>query len=121
MADNYYSKTDHYNQQMLAFHLGYARVEDKRAYGGAYYIKDGKKWIFNATELMRSLQLSNIEELEAYGYAVQDYLIHKDMDHIQLIEIFINPYRDVINSEDCYSGDGDFVAWLMRSIADNDF
>ncbi|HGA6453926.1 TPA: hypothetical protein ACIS73_004238, partial [Salmonella enterica subsp. enterica serovar Saintpaul] len=33
----------------VALRMGYKECPDENAYGDAYYIKDGLKWIFNIT------------------------------------------------------------------------
>ena len=39
--------TDFATSEFKALVLGYQKVIDARAYGGVYYLKDNKRWIFN--------------------------------------------------------------------------
>ncbi|HFW0235537.1 TPA: hypothetical protein ACIARU_004134, partial [Salmonella enterica subsp. enterica serovar Reading] len=39
----------------VALRMGYKECPDENAYGDAYYIKDGLKWIFNITGLKKRL------------------------------------------------------------------
>ncbi|MEE7540513.1 hypothetical protein G8O18_22640, partial [Enterobacter kobei] len=41
---------------------------------GAYYVKDGKIWIFDIVALKQKLGVSSNEELEAQDYDVETYL-----------------------------------------------
>lgn len=38
----------------VALRMGYKEYPDENAYGDAYYIKDGLKWIFNITGLKKT-------------------------------------------------------------------
>lgn len=38
----------------VALRMGYKECPDENAYGDAYYIKDGLKWIFNITGLKKT-------------------------------------------------------------------
>lgn len=57
-----------------ALSMGFEKVLDERAYNGAYYVKDGKIWIFDITALKQRQGVSSNEELEAQGYDVETYL-----------------------------------------------
>ena len=43
--------TDFATSEFKALVLGYQKVIDARAYGGVYYLKDNKRWIFNLPAL----------------------------------------------------------------------
>ena len=47
--------TDFATSEFKALALGYQKVTDARAYGGVYYLKDGKRWIFNLPALARTI------------------------------------------------------------------
>lgn len=60
-------------QKQLASNLGYEEVPDQDAYTGAYFIKNGKKWIFNITGLKKTLNVTSDDELRAQDYDVDMY------------------------------------------------
>lgn len=60
-------------QIQIALQLGYERVPDPDAYMGAYYIKDGLKWIFNIVGLKKTLNVGSDEDLKAQDYDVAAY------------------------------------------------
>jgi len=60
-------------QIQLATKLGYEAVPDKEAFTGAYYIKGGKKWIFNINGLKTTLNIATDEELREQDYDVDMY------------------------------------------------
>ena len=68
--------TDFSTSEFKALALGYQKVTDTRAYGGVYYLKDGKRWIFNLTALGRALGISTPQEFAAAGYAIDDFLLY---------------------------------------------
>ena len=69
--------------------LGYQRVEDEKAFGGAYYIKKGKKWIFNLKALGTRLGATCHHDFIRNGYAVEDYLIY---NHLSVEDTIIAHY-----------------------------
>ncbi|EOU2885601.1 hypothetical protein ACNU0Z_001029 [Escherichia coli] len=60
-------------QIQLALNLGYEAVPDEEAYTGAYFIKGGKKWIFNIIGLKKTLNISSDDELRGQDYDVDMY------------------------------------------------
>jgi hypothetical protein len=56
-----------------ALRLGYEKFPDENAYGGAYYIKDGLKWIFNIVGLKKHLGIYNDDDLRNEKYDVDTY------------------------------------------------
>lgn len=59
-----------------AIELGYEPHEDPDAFGGEIFIKNGFKWIHDITLLKQSLSIQTDEELESFGYHVDDYYKH---------------------------------------------
>lgn len=58
-----------------ALSMGFEKILDERGYdNGAYYVKDGKIWIFDIVALKQKLGISSNEELEAQDYDVETYL-----------------------------------------------
>ncbi|MFU8908516.1 hypothetical protein ACNARK_16990 [Proteus sp. DFP240708] len=87
----------------LALHLGYKAVPDQEAYTGAYYIKDGKKWIFNIIALKNKLNVTSDNELRLQDYDVDIYYeIHKNKSQ----------YQDVIfrNSDITHSSKSELIS-----------
>ncbi|MTC57374.1 MULTISPECIES: hypothetical protein [Providencia] len=60
-------------QIQLALNLGYEAVPDQDAYTGAYFIKGGKKWIFNIIGLKKTLNVTSDDELRMQDYDVDMY------------------------------------------------
>lgn len=60
-------------QIQLATKLGYEAVPDQEAFTGAYYIKGGKKWIFNINGLKTTLKIATDDELREQDYDVDMY------------------------------------------------
>ncbi|HEK0502706.1 hypothetical protein [Proteus faecis] len=60
-------------QIQLALNLGYEAVPDQEAYTGAYFIKSGKKWIFNIIGLKKTLNITSDDELRMQDYDVDMY------------------------------------------------
>lgn len=60
-------------QIQLALNLGYEAVPDQEAYTGAYFIKSGKKWIFNIIGLKKTLNVTSDDELRMQDYDVDMY------------------------------------------------
>ncbi|QBM25664.1 hypothetical protein E1B03_25800 [Citrobacter arsenatis] len=56
-----------------ALRLGYEEFPDENAYGGAYYIKDGLKWIFTIVGLKKHLGIYNDDDLRNEKYDVDTY------------------------------------------------
>ncbi|WP_338464456.1 hypothetical protein [Franconibacter daqui] len=57
-----------------ALSMGFEKVIDDRGYdSGAYYIKDGKKWIFDIVALKQKQGVTSDEELQNLGYDVDTY------------------------------------------------
>lgn len=61
------------HSQACALRMGYEEFPDENAYGGAYYIKDGLKWIFTIVGLKKHLGLYNDDELRNEKYDVDMY------------------------------------------------
>lgn len=71
-------------QIQLALNLSYEAVPDQEAYTGAYFIKGGKKWIFNIIGLKKTLNVSSDDELRAQDYDVDMYFeIRQNWGHYQ--------------------------------------
>ena len=106
--------TDFATSEFKALVLGYQKVIDARAYGGVYYLKDNKRWIFNLPALSRALGISTPQEFAAAGYAIEDYLLY---NHMSIEEIVVavfgkdspeyEKYCHVFAAEDDYN-DEDF-------------
>ncbi|MGP2947316.1 hypothetical protein [Serratia nevei] len=60
-------------QIQLALNLGYEAVPDQEAYTGAYFIKNGRKWIFNIIGLKKTLNVTSDDELRMQDYDVDMY------------------------------------------------
>ncbi|HGD3308530.1 TPA: hypothetical protein ACI4AU_002581 [Proteus mirabilis] len=60
-------------QIQLALSLGYEAVPDQEAYTEAYFIKSGKKWIFNIIGLKKTLNITSDDELRMQDYDVDMY------------------------------------------------
>ncbi|MGC2868989.1 hypothetical protein [Proteus vulgaris] len=60
-------------QIQLALNLGYEAVPDQEAYTGAYFIKSGKKWIFNIIGLKKTLNITSDDELRMQDYDIDMY------------------------------------------------
>lgn len=60
-------------QIQLALSLGYEAVPDQEAYTGTYFIKSGKKWIFNIIGLKKTLNITSDDELRMQDYDVDMY------------------------------------------------
>ncbi|WP_393949182.1 hypothetical protein [Kluyvera intermedia] len=61
------------HSRACALRMGYEEFPDEKAYGGAYYIKDGLKWIFNIGGLKSHLGVYNDDELRNENYDVDTY------------------------------------------------
>lgn len=61
----------------LARKHGFSAVECKNAFGGSYFIKNGKKWIHDLGALKRSLGVTSDDELEDLGYDVTAYFRYR--------------------------------------------
>ncbi len=59
----------------VMLHCGWAikNAPDENAYGDAYYIKDGLKWIFNITGLKKRLGVYSDDDLRKQNYDVDTY------------------------------------------------
>ncbi|EAA8738574.1 TPA: hypothetical protein ACS54F_001669 [Salmonella enterica] len=57
----------------VALRMGYKECPDENAYGDAYYIKDGLKWIFNITGLKKRLGVYSDDDLRKQNYDVDTY------------------------------------------------
>lgn len=68
--------------------LGYVRVEDKNAFMGAYYIKNGKKWIYNLEALGKKLGATCHFDFIRHGYAIEDYLLFHNTSIEEMLEIY---------------------------------
>ena len=54
--------------------MGFEKVFDERGYdSGTYYIKDGKKWIFEISALKQKQNVSTDDELKGLVYDVGTY------------------------------------------------
>ncbi|MGT3194349.1 hypothetical protein [Yersinia enterocolitica] len=78
-------------QIQLALNLGYEAVPDQEAYTRAYFIKGGKKWIFNIIGLKKTLNVTSDDELR-----IQDY----DVDMYFEIRRNCSQYQDMILGSD---------------------
>ncbi|WP_259695662.1 hypothetical protein [Proteus mirabilis] len=71
-------------QMQLSLSLGYEAVPDQEAYTGAYFIKSGKKWIFNIIGLKKTLNITSDDELRMQDYDVDMYFeIHQNWSQYQ--------------------------------------
>lgn len=77
--------TDFATSEFKALVLGYQKVIDARAYGGVYYLKDNKRWIFNLPALSRALGISAPQEFAAAGYAIEDFLLYNHMSIEEMV------------------------------------
>ncbi|PLR50762.1 hypothetical protein CYR40_00130 [Chimaeribacter arupi] len=72
-----------------ALSMGYKEHPDGSAYGGAYYIKDDKKWIFNIPGLKKHLGVSSDDELRAMNYDVDVYWkIEKEVENSHMSNLY---------------------------------
>ncbi|MEQ5575061.1 hypothetical protein ABN306_19865 [Providencia huaxiensis] len=75
-----------------ALSMGFEKVFDDRDYdAGAYYIKDGKKWIFDINALKQKQNIFSDNELKELGYDVDTYKsVAKELDEMSII------YQDIV-------------------------
>ncbi len=72
-----------------ALDMGYEKTPDINAYSGAYYIKDGKKWIFNIIGLKKDLGVTSDDDLRQENYDVDVYwMIEKDPVNSGMIALY---------------------------------
>ena len=84
--------TDFATSEFKALVLGYQKVIDARAYGGVYYLKDNKRWIFNLPALSRALGISTPQEFAAAGYAIEDFLLYNHMSTEEMVVAVFGKY-----------------------------
>jgi len=98
-----------------AIKLGYKKIDDPNAYNGCYYIKNGKKWIFNISALKRRLDITKDSDLANHGYDVEAYWEQINPPMSTYEEIFTMMHDCTIgNGEDIYLSDG---LWLSDLAA----
>jgi len=92
------------DSEALALKLGYEKIPDEKAYTGAYYIKEGKIWIFNIQGLKHERRVTSNEELIKQGYDVEMYIeISKNLSKYKSIlteSDLISLYHDLSISDD---------------------
>lgn len=116
--------TDFSTSEFKALALGYQKVTDTRAYGGVYYLKDGKRWIFNLTALGRALGISTPQEFAAAGYAIDDFLLYGALSIPEFLRLL--PDKDTaggnapqpeISQRHCFEiADESFMSWLSNML-----
>ncbi|ENN8378343.1 hypothetical protein MKT39_016855 [Providencia rettgeri] len=80
-----------------ALELGYEKVPDANAYTGFYYIKDGKKWIFNIQALKKELGVVSDDDLRKENYDVDIYwILEKNTPSTEMQEL----YQDLMIESD---------------------
>ncbi|EFP0168637.1 hypothetical protein HLW99_003245 [Escherichia coli] len=71
-----------------ALSMGFEKVLDDRGYdSGAYYVKDGKKWIFDIVALKQKQGATSDDELKILGYVVDTYNLVKNESN-ELAELY---------------------------------
>lgn len=76
-----------------ALSMGFEKVLDDRGYdSGAYYVKDGKKWIFDIVALKQKQGATSDDELKILGYDVDTYNLVKNesnelADFIKILQL----------------------------------
>ncbi|WP_312383581.1 hypothetical protein [Atlantibacter subterraneus] len=71
-----------------ALSMGFEKVLDDRGYdSGAYYFKDGKKWIFDIVALKQKQGVTSDDELKNLGYDVDTYNLLKNESN-ELAELY---------------------------------
>jgi cytoplasmic protein len=119
--------TDFATSEFKALALGYHKVSDARAYGGVYYIKDGKRWIFNLPALARVLGVSSPQDFATAGYAIEDFLLYGALsipDFMRLLqeEASEKEKNVAIRRKHCFEGADDaFVSWLAHTLHQQTF
>lgn len=95
--------------------LGYEEVDDPNAFGGKFFIKDGKIWI-HKDALVKAFPVSSIRELEEYGYNVEDYyeyapLSLKETERLVGRKEMLNIFGDGVADDDglIYIADGVYM------------
>ena len=116
--------TDFATSEFKALALGYQKVTDARAYGGVYYLKDGKRWIFNLPALARTIGILTPQEFVTAGYAIDDFLLHGTLS----IPEFMRLLQDKDETDEktaliattrkhCFeSADESFVSWFSHAL-----
>lgn len=71
-----------------ALSMGFEKVLDDRGYdSGVYYVKDGKKWIFDIVALKQKQGATSDDELKILGYDVDTYNLVKNESN-ELAELY---------------------------------
>lgn len=72
-----------------ALGMGYTEVPDENAYSGAYYIKNGLKWIFNIQGLKKDLGVVSNEQLSQENYDIETYFkLENEPENIEMKQVY---------------------------------
>lgn len=83
---------------------------DENAYSGAYYIKNGLKWIFNIQGLKKDLGVASNEQLSHENYDVETYVIlENEPENIEMKQVYQDLEVEVESGEPVYLEGGMYL------------